>query len=92
MTKPYSVKTLAERWECSEDTVRALITAGRLPAFRVGGKLLRISAEAVERWESAGENTRLADTGSGSSKARPSSRGATKPASTAEDWASLEVK
>ena len=42
---------LARRWQCSERTVRNLIATGALPAFRLGGKLLRISHAAVERFE-----------------------------------------
>ena len=39
---------VAMRWDCSERLVRNLITGGRLPAFRLGGKLLRIRVEDVE--------------------------------------------
>jgi excisionase family DNA binding protein len=42
---------LARRWQCSERTVRNLITTGALPAFRLGGKLLRVPIAAVERFE-----------------------------------------
>ena len=35
----------------SPRTVRNLIATGDLPAFRLGGKLLRISQAAVERFE-----------------------------------------
>ncbi len=52
--RPYSVKTLAERWGCSESHVRSMIAAGELKAFSIGGKLLRIAALEVERKE-AGE-------------------------------------
>ncbi len=58
---------LALRWQCSERTVRNLIASGALPAFRLGGKLLRISQSAVERFEqcqnidssASAENSRL---------------------------------
>src|SRR5690606_5453589 len=46
----YTPATLAERWACSERQVRLMIERGELPAFRLG-KLLRISGEAVERYE-----------------------------------------
>jgi excisionase family DNA binding protein len=92
MQPPYSVKTLAARWGCSQDTVRAMIERGDLPSFRAGGKLLRISAGAVEAWENGGASTRSDDTGSDSSRGKRSSRGATQTARTAEDWASLPVK
>src|SRR5690242_2667372 len=42
---------LAMRWECSERHVRNLISSGQLPCFRLGGKLLRIKQEDVERFE-----------------------------------------
>lgn len=49
--KPYSAKTLAERWDCSEGQIRAMVRAGKLAAFTLGGKLIRIPAEEVEKWE-----------------------------------------
>ncbi|WP_442980989.1 helix-turn-helix domain-containing protein [Rhizobium sp. T136] len=42
---------LAERWECSERHVRNLISSGQLRCFRLGGKLIRIKEEDVERFE-----------------------------------------
>lgn len=54
-TKPagtvHTVATLASHWGCGTDTVYALIHSGQLRAFRLGGKLLRIRAEEVERFE-----------------------------------------
>lgn len=47
----YSVATLAEHWGCGTDTVYALIKSGDLPAFKLGGKLLRVRHEEVERYE-----------------------------------------
>ena len=49
--KPYSVRTLADRWECSEAHVRTLIKSGKLQSFALGGKLIRVSAEEVDKWE-----------------------------------------
>jgi excisionase family DNA binding protein len=46
----YTPATLADRWCCSERHIRNLIAAGELRAFRLGGKLLRIQAEAVEEF------------------------------------------
>ena len=51
MTKAYSVRALAERWDVSQDTIYAQIHAGRLHAFRFGGKLYRVREEEVERFE-----------------------------------------
>ncbi|TGV15779.1 DNA-binding protein [Mesorhizobium sp. M8A.F.Ca.ET.173.01.1.1] len=47
----YTPAMLAERWECSERQVRNMVAAGVLPAFRLGGKLLRIRGADVERFE-----------------------------------------
>ncbi len=47
----YSVATLAEQWGCGTDTVYSLIHSGDLRAFRLGGKLIRIRADEVERYE-----------------------------------------
>lgn len=43
---------LAKRWGCHVATVRQLIHSGRLAAFRVGPKLLRVTAVAVADFES----------------------------------------
>ena len=42
---------VAARWRCSERHVRALISTGQLPAFRLGGKLLRVPIAAIEAFE-----------------------------------------
>ena len=42
---------VAERWECSEKSVRNMIKDGRLKAFKIGGTLLRITLDAVEEFE-----------------------------------------
>ncbi len=47
----FTPATLARRWECSERHVRNLINSGDLPAWRLGGKLLRITVEAVQAFE-----------------------------------------
>lgn len=65
---PYSPATLAARWGCSRQHVHDLIKGGELRAFRIGSKLLRISAEEVARWEAQ-------STGLESSKDSSSSRG-----------------
>lgn len=48
--KPFTVPTLAERWECSEGLVRKMIERGELRSFRIGA-LIRIPADEVERIE-----------------------------------------
>ena len=56
MPKPYSVKSLSTRWSCSPGYVYRHIKSGELRHFRVGGQLLRIAAEEVERWEEQSGN------------------------------------
>jgi len=46
----FTAETLAERWEVSSATVRNLVRAGALRAFRVG-RQIRIRPEAVEEYE-----------------------------------------
>jgi len=48
--KPFSPETLAERWDCSAETVRRMYHHGELVGFRLG-KLIRIPANEVERYE-----------------------------------------
>lgn len=48
--KPYSPETLAERWGCSSEKVRLMYRSGELNGFRLG-KLIRIPAAEVERYE-----------------------------------------
>lgn len=64
MNTVYSVATLAEHWQCGTDTVYALIHSGELRAFRLGGKLLRIRGDEVERFEC--QTTACNDTGESS--------------------------
>jgi len=47
----YSVASLAEHWGCGPDTVYSLIHSGNLKAFKLGGRLYRIRADEVERYE-----------------------------------------
>ena len=51
MSPVFSVTSLAHYWECGPDTVYALIHSGELQAFRLGGKLLRIRGDEVDRYE-----------------------------------------
>jgi excisionase family DNA binding protein len=50
--KPFSPESLAERWGCSAEKVRQMCHGGELPSFRLG-KLIRIPAIEVERYECA---------------------------------------
>lgn len=51
MNAVYDVPTLAERWACSIGTIRSLVASGELPSFKLGGKLVRIRADDVEKYE-----------------------------------------
>lgn len=48
--KPYSPETLGERWGCSAEKVRLMCRSGELVSFRLG-KLIRVPATEVERYE-----------------------------------------
>lgn len=52
-THAYSVALLAERWGTSDQFVYDQIKAGRLAAFKLGNKLIRIRPEAVDEYEAA---------------------------------------
>lgn len=49
----YTPETLAKRWRCSANHVRNMIKRGDLPAFRSGGRLLRIRTDDVIAHEAA---------------------------------------
>jgi len=51
INRPLLPREVAERWGCSERHVRNLIASGQLGHFRVGDRLLRILAAAVEEYE-----------------------------------------
>ena len=48
--KPYSPQTLAERWSCSSEKIRLMCRNEELAWFQLG-KLIRIPAAEVERYE-----------------------------------------
>ena len=50
MTKPYSPQTLGEHWGCSAEKIRLMCRDGELASFTLG-KLIRIPASEVERFE-----------------------------------------
>ena len=54
--KPYSPKTLAERWSCSSEHIRRMYHDGELSSIRLG-KLIRIPATEVERIECGGSSS-----------------------------------
>lgn len=48
--RPFTPETLAERWQCSAETVRQMVRDGRLRGFRVG-RMFRIPADVVDAFE-----------------------------------------
>ena len=52
-SKPFTPESLAERWSCSAEKVRQMVRRGELMAIRLG-KLIRIPAIEVERFECLG--------------------------------------
>ncbi len=79
----YTPATLAERWACSERQVRLMIERGDLPAFRLGGKLIRIRQEDVEAYE-------CPNGGSPDCEANSASPGMTHPSPAGADVIALE--
>lgn len=65
---------VAQRWKCSAAHVRKMIDNGELPAFRAGGKLLRVREADLEAYEQRGSTTRRLETQDGSGTRRPESR------------------
>ena len=49
--RPSTPDQVAAIWGCSPNHVRNLINQGELQAFRLGKRLLRIPAEAVDEFE-----------------------------------------
>lgn len=49
---PLSPAQIAKRWGCSSTLIYDLLAAGKLRGFRLG-KLWRVSADEVERYENA---------------------------------------
>jgi len=52
--KPYSVKTLAERWDCSKQKIHNMIKAKEIKNPFPVGNMLRIPVWEIERIESCG--------------------------------------
>lgn len=43
-----ALKVAADRFDCSERTIRRMISAGELRGFRVGKRLLRVDADELD--------------------------------------------
>lgn len=52
----HSVKSLAQRWQCSRKKIYNMIDAGDIVAFSIGPRSARISDEEVARWERKQKN------------------------------------
>lgn len=63
MERPFSPETLGDRWGCSAEKVRLMCRAGEIASFRLG-KLIRIPANEVERYEC--QNTESSSTAANS--------------------------
>ena len=61
--RPFTTEELAERWHCSTQHIRNLARGGHLTSFRVG-RLIRISAEEVERCEQGEQPSKPPDSSS----------------------------
>lgn len=53
MQRVFTPEQVAAMWQCSSNHVRNLIHRGELRAFRLGGRLFRIPAEAIQEFEAA---------------------------------------
>ena len=73
--RPFTPQTLAAHFEVEETMIYRAIRAKKLRAFRLGGKLLRITHEDAEAWFRS-RCTLSEDTPSDASKADGSSPGA----------------
>src|SRR4051812_15721836 len=52
VSRPLTVKELAERWQCSDGHIYNMIKSRQLPHFKIG-QLIRIAASQVEKIECA---------------------------------------
>ena len=51
--RPYTVKRLAERWDCSTQWIYDLIAEGRLPCFRLGSMTWKPASAVAAPYEVA---------------------------------------
>lgn len=71
--RPFTPQTLAERWECTPQHIRDLIDEGKLKSFRLG-RLIRIPAAQVQRYEECDSSCSEAD-GTSSPEKAPAAAG-----------------
>ncbi|WP_299986629.1 helix-turn-helix domain-containing protein [uncultured Ruegeria sp.] len=56
LDRPLSITQIAERWDCSDETVRSLVKSGKLPGFRLG-RMIRVQLRHVLEMERGREST-----------------------------------
>ena len=83
----YTPATLAERWGCSERHVRNLVRRGKLAAFRIGQRGLRIRQADVDAWESGAATASASTDCNSSTDGRTSSGLMSKGGASAESLA-----
>ena len=49
----YTIEDLAARWQCHPDTIRRMVTSGKLPAFKIG-RDYRIRESDILEYEKGG--------------------------------------
>lgn len=59
--KPLTIPQIAERWDCSQATVRTMVETGKLPCFRIG-RMIRVPLRYVLEMESGGDTSSLSQT------------------------------
>ena len=47
----YTVDDLVQRWRCSKAAVYRFVEDGRLPAVRIGGRMLRFRPQDIDAFE-----------------------------------------
>lgn len=62
MTKPFTVQQLADRWQCSPQSIRNMITSEYLKAIRYR-RLIRIPYAVVEEAELCGHTSDIQENG-----------------------------
>ncbi|HBM58057.1 MAG TPA: helix-turn-helix domain-containing protein [Citreicella sp.] len=68
--RPMTPEMLAQRWQCSAETIRQMVKRGDLRGFRVG-RMIRIPFEAVEEHECQKSASDACEAGSASIGATP---------------------
>ena len=57
----WSVKRLAEAWDCSRSVIYEMIDGGELQTFLIGRRGIRISDQEKQRWEGQNANRTAAE-------------------------------